>query len=60
MAQAAFQQAQELSVTTKKGQELITALKQQALLSDPDGLHHTSNSFHDSIDHILEVNIQID
>lgn len=55
LAQAALQQAQELTTATKQGQELVTVLRQQALVSDLDRLHHTSNSFHDSIDHILEV-----
>lgn len=55
LAQAAFQQAQELNTATKQGQELVLSLRQQALITDPDRLHHTSNSFHDSIDHILEV-----
>lgn len=57
LAQAALHQAQDLSTATKQGQELVTALRQHALVTDPDRLHHTSNSFHDSIDHILEVTI---
>lgn len=55
LAQAALQQAQELNSTTKQGQELVMAIKQHALLTDPDRLHRTSIAFHDSIDHILEV-----
>lgn len=55
LAQAALQQAQELNTTTKQGQELVAALRQQALVCEVDRLHHTSESFHDSIDHILEV-----
>lgn len=55
LAQAALQQAQELNTVTKQGQELVMAIRQQALVTDPDRLHHTSNAFHDIIDHILEV-----
>lgn len=55
LAQSALQQAQELSIATKHGQELATTIKQQALLGDSDRLLHTSDAFHDSIDHILEV-----
>nr|XP_022918020.1 alpha-catulin isoform X2 [Onthophagus taurus] len=55
LAQAALQQAQELNTATKQGQELVSTVKQQASLSDIDRLHHTSEAFHDSIDHILEV-----
>ena len=59
LAQSALQQAQELSIATKHGQELATTIKQQALLSDTDRLLHTSDAFHDSIDHILEVRCNI-
>lgn len=55
LASAALQQAQELNVATKHSQELVTSIRQQALLEEPDRFHHTSDSFHDSIDHILEV-----
>lgn len=57
LASAALQQAQELNVATKHSQELVTSIRQQALLEEPDRFHHTSDSFHDSIDHILEVGI---
>lgn len=55
LANAAIQQAQELSTATKQGLELVTAIRQQAIKSEIDRLHHTSNAFQDSIDHILEV-----
>lgn len=57
LSQAALQQAQELSTAVKQGQELVKSLRQQALLTELDHLHHTSNAFHDAIDHILEVRI---
>ncbi|KAH0815994.1 hypothetical protein GEV33_006797 [Tenebrio molitor] len=55
LANAGIQQAQELSTATKQGLELVSSIRQQALMSDIDRLHHTSNAFQDSIDHILEV-----
>lgn len=55
LAQAALQQAQELNTTTKQGQELVGGIRQHALVCDIDRLHHTSEAFHDSIDHVLEV-----
>lgn len=55
LAQTALQQAQELSTSTKQSQELVVAIRQHALIPEPDRLHHTSEAFHDSIDHILEV-----
>nr|CAH7751736.1 unnamed protein product [Callosobruchus chinensis] len=55
LANAAIQQAQELSTATKQGLELVGAIRQQAVMSDVERLHHTSNAFHDSIDHVLEV-----
>ncbi|KAF2904309.1 hypothetical protein ILUMI_01874 [Ignelater luminosus] len=55
LAQTALQQAQELSTSTKQSQELVAAIRQHALIPEPDRLHHTSEAFHDSIDHILEV-----
>lgn len=55
LAQAALQQAQELNTTTKQGQELVAGIRQQALVCDIDRLHHTSEAFQDSIDHVLEV-----
>ncbi|KAI4469824.1 alpha-catulin [Holotrichia oblita] len=55
LAQAALQQAHELNMATKQGQELVATIRQQAIVSDVDRLHQTSEAFHDSIDHILEV-----
>ncbi|XP_018564734.1 alpha-catulin [Anoplophora glabripennis] len=55
LANAAIHQAQELSTATKQGLELVAAIRQQAIMSEIDRLHHTSNAFQDSIDHILEV-----
>ncbi|RZC38796.1 alpha-catulin, partial [Asbolus verrucosus] len=55
LSNAGIQQAQELSTATKQGLELVSSIRQQALMSDIDRLHHTSNAFQDSIDHILEV-----
>ncbi|KRT80186.1 hypothetical protein AMK59_8703, partial [Oryctes borbonicus] len=55
LAQAALQQAHELNMATKQGQELVETIRQQAIVSDVDRLHQTSEAFHDSIDHILEV-----
>lgn len=55
LAQTALQQAQELSTSTKHSQELLADIRQHALIPEPDRLHHTSEAFHDSIDHILEV-----
>lgn len=57
LAQAALQQAHELNMATKQGQELVATIRQQAIVSDVDRLHQTSEAFHDSIDHILEVNL---
>lgn len=57
LANAAIQQAQELSTATKQGLELVAAIRQQAIMSEIDRLHHTSNAFQDSIDHILEVKL---
>ncbi|XP_017780847.1 PREDICTED: alpha-catulin isoform X3 [Nicrophorus vespilloides] len=55
LASAALQQAQELPTVTKQGQDLVSSMREQALLDQPDHLHHSSMAFHDSIDHILEV-----
>ncbi|XP_045464586.1 alpha-catulin isoform X2 [Harmonia axyridis] len=55
LAIAASNQAQELSTATKQGLELVGMIKQEAAISDINRLHHTSNAFQDSIDHILEV-----
>lgn len=55
LSQTALQQAQELSTSTKQSQDLVCAIRQHALIPEPDRLHHTCSSFHDSIDHILEV-----
>ncbi|XP_019871343.1 alpha-catulin isoform X3 [Aethina tumida] len=55
LANAAIHQAQDLSTATKQGLELVSAIRQQSLMSEIDRLHHTSNAFQDSIDHILEV-----
>lgn len=55
LAIAASNQAQELSTATKQGLELVSMIKQEASMSDINRLHHTSNAFQDSIDHILEV-----
>ncbi|CAH0547534.1 unnamed protein product [Brassicogethes aeneus] len=55
LANAAIHQAQDLSTATKQGLEMVTAIRQQSLMSEIDRLHHTSNAFQDSIDHILEV-----
>lgn len=57
LANAAIHQAQELSTATKQGLELVTAIRQQAIMTEIDRLHHTSNAFQDSIDHILEVTL---
>nr|CAI5843482.1 unnamed protein product [Callosobruchus analis] len=55
LANAAIQQAQELSTATKQGLELVGAIRQQAVMSDVERLHHTSNAFHDSIDHVCKL-----
>lgn len=55
LANAAIHQAQDLSTATKQGLELVAAIRQQAIMSEIERLHPTSNAFHDSIDHILEV-----
>uniref|UniRef100_A0A6P7GCI7 Alpha-catulin-like n=1 Tax=Diabrotica virgifera virgifera TaxID=50390 RepID=A0A6P7GCI7_DIAVI len=55
LANAAIYQAQDLSSVTKQGLELVGGIRQHATMSEIDRLHHTSNAFHDSIDHILEV-----
>ncbi|XP_076263853.1 alpha-catenin related isoform X1 [Rhynchophorus ferrugineus] len=55
LANAAINQAQELSTATKQGLELVAAIRQQAVGGDTDRLRHTSDEFQDSIDHILEV-----
>lgn len=55
LAQAALQQAHELNTITKQGQELVSSIKEHALVCDIDRLHHTSEAFQDSIDHVLEV-----
>ncbi|KAK9871612.1 hypothetical protein WA026_012992 [Henosepilachna vigintioctopunctata] len=55
LANAATHQAQELNTATKQGLELVNQIRQQAMVSDINRLHHTSNAFQDSIDHILEV-----
>lgn len=57
LALAAINQAQDLSTATKQGLELVAAIRQQAIMSEIDRLHHTSNAFQDSIDHILEVGV---
>ncbi|KAJ8983269.1 hypothetical protein NQ317_007169 [Molorchus minor] len=55
LANAAIHQAQDLNTATKHGLELVAAIRQQAIMSEIDRLHHTSNAFQDSIDHTLEV-----
>lgn len=55
LGNAAIHQAQDLNTVTKHGLELVSAIRQEATMSEIDRLHHTSNAFHDSIDHILEV-----
>ncbi|XP_044268903.1 alpha-catulin isoform X3 [Tribolium madens] len=55
LANAGIQQAQELNTATKQGLELANSIRQQAIMSDVDRLHHTFDAFQDSIDHILEV-----
>ncbi|XP_060520875.1 alpha-catulin isoform X2 [Cylas formicarius] len=55
LANAAINQAQELSSATKQGLELVVAIRQQAVTGDIDRLHRTSDEFQESIDHILEV-----
>ncbi|KAG5873281.1 hypothetical protein JTB14_020550 [Gonioctena quinquepunctata] len=55
LGNAGIHQAQDLSTATKQALELVSAIRQQSIMSDIDRLHHTSNAFHDSADHILEV-----
>lgn len=55
LANAAISQAQDLNAATKHGLEIVASIREQALSGDIDRLHHTSDQFLDSIDHILEV-----
>lgn len=57
LSQTTLQQASELGSVTKQGHELVTALRSLILQPDPDPdrMHHVTDSFHDTIDHILEV-----
>lgn len=57
LSQTTLQQASELGGVTKQGHELVSALRSLALQPDPDPdrMHHVTDNFHDTIDHILEV-----
>ncbi|XP_050311653.1 alpha-catulin isoform X2 [Anthonomus grandis grandis] len=55
LANAGINQAQDLNTATKRGLEMVAAIRQQAMNGDIDRLHHTSDEFQESIDHILEV-----
>lgn len=57
LSNAGIHQAQDLNTATKQGLELVSGIRQESLMSEIDRLHHTSNAFQDSIDHILEVSV---
>lgn len=57
LSQTTLQQASELGSVTKQGHELVSALRSLILQPDPDPdrMHLVTDSFIDTIDHILEV-----